>query len=143
MIVISHRGNTAGPLPEWENNPNYVDIAWQEFNVEIDVRFLNGEFWLGHDKPQYKVNYDFVQREGMWCHAKDVNALDRLLSMNVNCFWHQIDDRTLTSKGVIWTYPGRETTKKSVIVQVDCDSFDKLVNTNIVGVCTDYAKFLK
>ncbi len=56
MILISHRGNIKGPRPELENKPEYVKATLKKgFNVEIDVWFKKGEWWLGHDKPQYKV----------------------------------------------------------------------------------------
>ena len=27
--------------------------------------------------------------------------------MNCHYFWHQEDDYTITSKGIIWAYPGK------------------------------------
>ena len=61
MKVISHRGNLRGPRPELENRPSYIDSAYQlGFDVEVDIRFVNGEFWLGHDELQYKVDETLV-----------------------------------------------------------------------------------
>jgi hypothetical protein len=38
MIYISHRGNTTGPKPELENNPQYVEQAIADgFDVEVDL----------------------------------------------------------------------------------------------------------
>lgn len=52
MIIISHRGNINGPNPRMENKPEYIKKALDEnFMVEIDVWFYQGELWLGHDEP--------------------------------------------------------------------------------------------
>ena len=57
MIFISHRGNLDGLNPDRENSPEYIDEAIKlGFDVEIDVRTKDGELWLGHDEPQYKVS---------------------------------------------------------------------------------------
>ena len=56
MIIISHRGNIRGEVPSRENAPSYIDCAiGNGYEVEIDVRSINGELWLGHDEAQYKV----------------------------------------------------------------------------------------
>ena len=35
---------------------SYIDCAiGNGYDVEIDVRSIDGEYWLGHDEPQYKV----------------------------------------------------------------------------------------
>jgi hypothetical protein len=52
----------------------------------------------------------------VWWHCKNFAALDKLQGSNLNYFWHQEDDHTLTSKGFIWTYPGKEIGINNVIV---------------------------
>ena len=60
MIYISHRGNINGPNKKLENNPNYIkDAIKKGFSVEVDVNFKNNNFYLGHDKGQYKVSKNF------------------------------------------------------------------------------------
>ena len=50
MKIISHRGNIKGPLPDQENRPSYIDCAMGSgYDVEIDLRIVDGELWLGHD----------------------------------------------------------------------------------------------
>ena len=39
MILIAHRGNTSGPNPEKENNPQYVDKA---IDSGYNVGYING-----------------------------------------------------------------------------------------------------
>ena len=38
-----------------------------------------------------------------------------MLRNNIHCFWHEQDERTLTSRGYIWTYPYKQVTNMSVI----------------------------
>ena len=52
MKLISHRGNIKEPNPKMENSPSYIDIAISSgYDVEIDIRFIDGKFYLGHDDP--------------------------------------------------------------------------------------------
>ena len=56
MILISHRGNLNGPFQD-ENNPTKIeDVILKGFDVEIDLRILNSEFYLGHDTEDFKVS---------------------------------------------------------------------------------------
>ena len=106
MIFISHRGNLTGKGgDEWENHPDYITEALRQgFNVEIDVWFKNGELFLGHDTPKYKIDSRFLINNRLWCHAKNEEALEIMLSLGNHCFWHETDKYTLTSKGYIWCY---------------------------------------
>ena len=135
MIYISHRGNLTGKSSKDENNPDYIMEAVESgYDVEIDVWFKNSNFYLGHDKPIFKVNKIFLENTKFWCHAKNINALQELSKINSHYFWHQDDDFTLTSKGIIWTYPGKYLTKNSICVlpeSVDQKKFDCL------GICSD------
>ena len=77
MKIISHRGNIRGPVPGRENAPSYIDCALGNgYDVEIDVRSVNGELWLGHDEPQYKItwNWIFHRQFNLWLHCKDLEA---------------------------------------------------------------------
>ena len=58
MDLIAHRGNTNGSFESYENEPMYIDKAIQEgFDVEVDVWYVDGVLYLGHDKPQYGINF--------------------------------------------------------------------------------------
>ena len=135
MILISHRGNLNGKS-NMENRPSYIHKALlHDFDVEIDVWYVNDEFWLGHDIPQYKIEENFLENPKLWCHAKNIDALDKMISNSlIHCFWHQEDDVTLTSKGYLWTYSDKQLTGKSICVM------PKTVNKSIdcYGVCTDF-----
>jgi hypothetical protein len=138
MKIISHRGNLTGPNQEEENKMSYIDNSLSlGYDVEIDLWYVNGEFYLGHDNPVYRTNFEFISKNGLWIHAKNLDALYQLTKTNLHYFWHQNDDFTLTSKNIIWTYPDEETTKNSVIVTLE-NNINKFLNLDIYGVCADY-----
>ena len=138
--LISHRGNTSGQDPSFENNPLYVKEALKlGFDCEIDVWYHSDEYWLGHDELIYDVSKNFLQNNKLWCHAKDLGALDMMLQHDIHCFWHQTDDMTLTSKGHIWTYPSKPVCQRSVIVDLNAVHVDY----NCYGVCSDYIQEYK
>lgn len=59
MKIISHIVNLNGIVPNKENRPSYIDSAiGSGYEVGVDIRYINGEFWFGHDTPDYKTyNY--------------------------------------------------------------------------------------
>jgi hypothetical protein len=142
MIYISHRGNLNGRNIERENDPIYITKAIQGgFNVEIDVWYKNNDFYLGHDMPLYRIpNLDFLKNDKLWCHAKNIDALNEMLKEDIHCFWHQEDDVTLTSKGYMWTYPGKKLKSKSIVVDPE-NYIEKWWNhkfEKISGICSNY-----
>ena len=135
MILISHRGNISGRNPDLENNPFYImNAVRSNFDVEVDVWLVDGKFFLGHDSPEHEVEWRFLKNSYLWCHAKNKEALSAMLTLGIHCFWHQNDDYTLTSKGYVWTYPGKETAKQSIIV---CNEFNKDLIGACTGICSD------
>ena len=140
MKLISHRGNISGRQPANENKPSYINDALSRgYEVEIDVWYKNG-FWLGHDNPIYKISIDFLLQPKLWCHAKNIEALYEMQKNEVHCFWHQEDDVTLTSKGYLWTYPGKKLTPSSVWVKPP-NNIE--IKQDIVGICSDYLENYK
>ena len=109
MVLISHRGNLNGKIPELENTLEYINKALKAgYDVEVDV-WLNSydQFCLGHEAPQpgylspygdSLVEVEFLKRNGLWCHAKNISALNAMVKEDIHCFWHQKDDVTLTSR---------------------------------------------
>lgn len=140
MILISHRGNTHGPFPLMENNPEYVDTTiLLGYNVEIDVWVIEGTFYLGHDEPQYGVSLDWLneRKDKLWIHCKNIEAVEWFNSLfgTYNYFWHQEDTVTLTSKNYIWAYPGKQPIKNSIAVMPELNN--DLLDT-CIGICSDY-----
>lgn len=141
MILISHRGNLDGPHSNCENSPNYINLAIEKgFQVEIDVWFINGDFFLGHDYGKYKVSEDYLENNKLWCHAKNIEALIPLKILGAHFFWHQNDDVTITSKGFLWTYPGKKLTKQSISVLPETTNE---TDFNCYGICSDFIQNYK
>ena len=121
------------------------------YDAEIDVRYIDKKWWLGHDKPLYEVPYSFILKKGLWIHCKNIEALYELSqrqhdSTYPNFFWHQEDDYCLTSHGYVWTHVKTDpsTFSHRSIVMVDDYSkygYDELIC--VAGVCTKNAEFFK
>lgn len=147
MKLIAHRGNTGGPNPLEENNPEYIDLALKiGYDVEIDLWYKEHNYYLGHDEPQYHVPMTWLvkHKDVLWIHCKNLEALEKMSNtvIEFNYFWHQDDDFTLTSKKYIWTYPGKQYTLNSIVVMpewnTDLNQFPNLINYECFGICSDY-----
>ena len=55
-----------------------LNLLKSNIHVEIDVRYHNDNFYLGHDEPKYKISNDFLKHKNLWCHAKDFKTLDQI-----------------------------------------------------------------
>ena len=148
MKIISHRGNIRGPIPDKENRPSYIDCAiGNGYDVEIDVRSINGELWLGHDEPQYKVDHNWLdkRRNYLWLHCKNVEAACECFQYNSFC--HTGDPFTYTSNGKIWMHDLTQKISDCIIIPLLSDiEIKQLTNThlydNIYAVCTDYPSMM-
>jgi hypothetical protein len=143
MKYIAHRGLTEGPDINLENRPEQIVKSLNEgFDCEIDLWIVNSDFYLGHDRPDYPINKQWLDRLGLWIHAKNLAALRWLTTTDLEYFWHQEDDFTLTSHNYIWTYPGKELTQRSIMVvpeRIDKTLYHA-INASCYGVCSDYVK---
>jgi len=140
MIFIAHRGNINGKSL-LENEPNYILKSLKNgYDCEIDVRFLNNKWYLGHDKPTYEIFFDFLLNDKFWIHAKTVETLHELMKYNVHCFYHENDPCVLTSKGYIWTYPGYPLKEISICVLPELNN---IIEFNCAGICSDNIKKYK
>ena len=144
MIFISHRGNINGAIKKRENTVSYINEALSlGFNVEVDVWYKNNSFYLGHDNPKTKINTKFLKNENLWCHAKNFEAIEMLKKNNLHFFWHQKDDYTLTSKGIIWTYPGKKLFKNSINLMPEIQEKKFSFRKKYLGICSDYIQHYK
>jgi len=139
MILISHRGNITGPNPKLENKPSYIlDALNKGYDCEIDVYYDRG-WWLGHDAPQYKIDIGWLcgKKDVLWIHCKNTISLYKMLKKMYifNCFSHQNDIYTLTSKGYIWQAHYNNITDKTIVV----DKSKKIdINKKCYAICADY-----
>jgi hypothetical protein len=145
MKLIAHRGLFQGPDKNKENSPEQIELSLSKgYDCEVDVWLIYNKWFLGHDEPQYEVPINFLGKQGLWIHCKNLDALYAFsdLPIHYEYFWHQNDDYTLTSGNWIWTYPGKYLTKNSVAVmpETDEDYWEYVKTLKIFGVCTDYVE---
>jgi hypothetical protein len=150
MIIISHRGFLDGNNPKEENNPAQIDKCINSrLNVEIDVWYENQILYLGHDYPAHKISLQWLEDRSnfLWVHCKNLAAIDFFVNRrsNLNFFFHNNDDYTLTSHNFIWTFPNLPVTNNCVIVSLDLKNISMLLkkDTQPFGICTDYPIELK
>lgn len=115
MKIISHRANLYGPntaktsfgkeVPE--NHPEAILLAEAlGFMVEVDVHGVNGRLVLGHDEPLFEAPEALLNANNCIFHAKNLEAIPDLIGRGLHWFWHQEDKLTMTSRGLMWCYPG-------------------------------------
>ena len=131
MVIVSHRGNLKGSCTE-ENKPEAIIKASNICYCELDLWACNNQLYLGHDKPLYKIAEDFLHRDNLIIHAKNLDAVNFLYNTSYHWFWHEQDMLTITSKGKLWCYP--EIYIPSGITVVKHKNF----KLGSYGLCTDY-----
>lgn len=143
MRWILHRGNNAGPN-SIENNPTeLMKLLNDGFELEVDLWYYNNKLYLGHDEPQYEIDEDFLELNGLWIHCKDAKTLEYMNTKKkyLHYFYHTDEDYVLTSRGYVWCYVGKPALENSVIVMpeksISTYSWDELVSKNCI-ICSDY-----
>lgn len=142
MNIISHRGNINGPITCRENAPSYIDAAIQlGYDVEVDVRHLDGNMWLGHDEPQYRIEFSWMsaRRHKLWFHCKDALSAMHLLELGHFVFFcHSQDPYVLTSHGHLWVHDKSiPLNGRCIVPLLDDTKVPSFVNTPY-GICTDF-----
>lgn len=142
MKFISHRGNISGAIKILENTKEYILQALDNnYNVEIDIWYINKKLYLGHDIPNEQIDITFLNNKKIWCHAKTIETLFFLIGNDIHTFYHKVDAVTLTSKNILWTYPKKKLTPLSI-----CITHDKVIKKEYYkcyGICSDNIKFFK
>jgi len=144
MKLISHRGNINGRHKIHENSPvTTQSVLDKGYDVEIDVWLVDGILFLGHDEPQYEISDEWLEKryDNIWIHCKNIKALELFNALrSYHYFWHEEDTLTLTSKGVVWAYPGKQPIKGSIAVMPERSSDDVSI---CIGICSDIIKKYK
>ena len=158
MKIISHRGNLWGPNPETENTEEAIEYALERgFEVEIDLWYDSGKFWLGHDGPRYDFSLDKLQIwsiiANIYVHCKNVSALQLMMELDfidhtifpILPFFLDIDSCILLGNNYIWVHPNNVNDvdinhlEKCIAVLPKCKSIHADINLkNWGGICTDY-----
>ncbi len=151
MLIIAHRGLVNGADAVLENDPRQIQqLLDADWHVEIDVRYQNNTWYLGHDVPTHAVDVPFLIQPHLWIHVKDSSAASAIIQLHtqhehVNYFWHESDARTLTSQGYWWTQPGHELVTNSVAVmpETHTEHVRDSLQWSCVAVCTDWGAKLR
>lgn len=156
--IIAHRANLEGPDPKTENTLEAIQKCIDaKIDMELDIWFKDGKFYLGHDAPTLEFNpYNFDFGESyIWFHCKTIKTFNELTvdpffeKQNYRnqyaFFFHDKDDMTLTTKGEFWTYPGRDLVTRSIAVMpeyvshlYETEVMKRIFAKKITGVCSDY-----
>ena len=146
MILIAHRGNITGPIPSLENEPSYLSDAINEgFDVEIDLWFINNQLYLGHDNPQYKIEYSWLKDRStrLWIHCKHLESMCYLRKTDtdnkLNYFGHDNDDYVLTSQNFLFCKPTKKLDEHCILVMPEFYNYE-VSDENCHGILTDYPK---
>jgi hypothetical protein len=156
LKLIAHRALIAGPNSGLENHPERVNFALMlGYDVEVDIRYIDGKWFLGHDKPEYEVPSDFIFKDGLWLHCKNIDALSVLSSCPrwltatfnpMHYFWHQEDDYTITSRAYVWTHvnnPYKFALPRSVLVMPEENGWSREEMKKAYGICSKNVEQLK
>lgn len=148
MKLISHRGNIDGIKPELENNPEYIQAAINlGYDVEIDIRLVNGELFLGHDLPDYKITLEWLKSvsDNVWVHTKNFESLSYLIEFSwVRIFYHKLENHTIISNSsVIWSHNLSDANENSIIPLLSSSDINNWIPKKVYGICSDFIKQLK
>lgn len=147
MILIAHRGNVNQIIPDRENHPDYIDKAiTQGYDVEMDVRLIDGKLLLGHDTPDYEVSLQWFRDRNswLWVHCKNFAALEYLVEEDyLRIFYHQKENHTIINGcNLIWSHELSEAGRLSIIPllsEKDLESYS-LYSDKVYGVCSDFVE---
>lgn len=135
MIFICHRGKKNNQEPE-NFRENILKNLSLGYDCEIDVWKIENKFFIGHDKPEEEIEDKFLYNDHLWCHAKNIESLKYMISNNINTFWHQEDDYTITSKGFVWVYPGKKLIKNCIAVKPELANYSLKDLKICYAICT-------
>ena len=151
LKLISHRGNLTGRNPNEENSLSYMEDAIAlGFDVELDLRVIEGKLYTGHDYPQYPIYSEWIFKysESLWIHCKNYEAFKYASRhTNLNYFWHENDKYTITSKGYIWAHVNSNIRDLDAILvlperTMHMNNSEKVrkLTLDVRGICSDYIR---
>ena len=146
-MIISHRGNTAGPNPAKENHPDTIlNLLEQKVYVEVDIWHINKMYYLGHDSAVYACPKEIIASRYSVLHCKNIEAFLEMYNSDnpSDSFYHSTEELVLTNHRKLWFYPRRDLSKvpnneSSVIVLPEYYNLTREEIGNR-SVCTDYTQ---
>lgn len=157
VLLIAHRGLLDGPDAELENSIASIELARRlDYDVEIDLWYVDKKWYLGHDEPRYHVDVNWLKKinsknyldsNHLWIHTKNIECLYELRRIRWpgHVFYHEDDSVTVTSTGFIWTHFKTDTlTPLSIcVLPENTQIWEKINELNVHGICTDYIRKLE
>ncbi len=136
-IILSHRGLIEGPDSNLDNNPKYIkQLLSKGVFVEVDVWYLNDQYYLGHDFGKYKIEESFLMHPSLYCHAKHFDSFYKMLQNHrIHCFYHTDEDFVLTSHFRIWQANYNNLSPLTIVVDT---TKNPDYNAKCYGICCDY-----
>jgi hypothetical protein len=148
VILIAHRGNLFGRVPERENTPEYLNEAIHlGYHVMVDAWYHEGCFWFGERKPIWKPHLDWLPyaSNSVLLRARNPEALLAAAEQGLNVFWHQTDSYALTSWGDLLGFYGAPSSGNSFVYviperdqPVDDSYREELAGYEGSGLCSDH-----
>lgn len=115
---VAHRGLYNMDYPE--NSPDAIlNTLNRGYDVEVDIRYHEKRFYMGHDTPDYLLPLDVLlasqqNKTTVYFHAKDALTyfkFERILATELNnfnyldLFYHTTEDFVMTAKHKAWIHP--------------------------------------
>lgn len=143
MLVYAHRGNLTGSISENENTIGQIKRALaKNVNVEVDVFYINDILYLGHDKPQEKIEKEFLKNNRILTHAKDIQTMFYLSQFReINSFIQKDENISVSTHGNVIVhqhYSFNLDWANSKTIMVDLN-LNKYKTPNVGGIITDFA----
>lgn len=138
MILIAHRGNYNSVQPDRENSISYLWEAIEAgYDVEVDIRCIDGEYLLGHDKPEHIITLAEIQELSpfAWFHAKNYEALVNLTNEGHHVFAHDQDLWALTSRNIVWSHK-HQANPNGIVCMPDLETDIEIMRA-AKGICHD------
>ena len=148
---IAHRGNVVGKFVPDENKPAKIEeLNRKGIPCEIDVWYIDGKYWLGHDAPETEISFEWLMGSLplRLIHCKHREALDILhrecgrLGYDVNLFYHTVEHYALTSRGQIIVHPDHACLPDSIEMMPEMSKQRDMKNRSNV-VCSDSRSSLR
>ena len=108
-MIIAHRCNLEGKSDNENTLSGIINCINQGFSVEIDVRYIDGKYYLGHDFPQEEISLFLMSSlcDRLFIHCKNIEALQQLRAYaELNIFGHSEDEFVITSRGDVFCSVG-------------------------------------
>src|SRR2546429_6228317 len=116
MYIVALRANLEG-RSDCENHPQAVRKCLAlGFGAEVDLWTIDGEYWLGHDRPTYPIKLEEFDRDGVFFHLK-TPFIPILQSADAFAIDH--DTFVVTIRGRIWANYGHAAPPHSIMCAPD------------------------